>query len=469
MDTHAWDTLDAADKQKILKGIARGKALAPPRVVDLEWSRREWLPDATRDRRPGLPPDEMDLYTLEMLFEEMENAGVKALVLGGEGEPLAHRSIESLLKRISRAPFRLCSLATGGGRLCGRTAELLAAARPRRLDVRLEALGEAAYALRLGAPGSQFRQVAANLRAFRALLPAQSDCRIVARLVLFPGDNAGLQRIVRAAVEAGADAVAVAAPRQPGIALDNAERRAAFLDEVRTALAADREGRIESLEAPHPAMEADLRSLRADLSAGGAPGTASEGAVGALFRTACIHPWLGLALAPNGAVHPCRRALQRGGDPTGSIHSRPLERLWHDRPLRVMRWASRRSCWDGRACSICRAGEAPSRPYALDWGFCQELDSLLRGGVERAVRFPERLRDREWGTVLLPLRHLWPRRWGGTPQLRVDGVPVGAAVGGGGGIAIRFLPDGLRPGFHLVEVVDRSGRLLKARLVEKVQ
>jgi MoaA/NifB/PqqE/SkfB family radical SAM enzyme len=468
MDTHAWDTLDAADKQNILKGIARGKALAPPRVVDLEWSRREWLPDATRDRRPGLPPDEMDLYTLEMLFEEMEDAGVKALVLGGEGEPLAHRSIDSLLKRLSRAPFRLCSLTTGGGRLHGWTAELLAAARPRRLEVRLEALGEAAYAKRLGAPGPRFRQVVANLRAFRALLPAGTDCRIVVRLVLFPGDYAGLRMIARAAVEAGADAVAFAAPRRPGDALDAVERQAAFLDGARTALADDREVRIESLEAPHPVMECDLRAMREGLCLG-APGTAAEGAVGALFRTACIHPWLGLALAPNGAVHPCRRALQRGAAPAGSIHGRPLERLWRDRPLRSMRRASRLPRWEGRACEACRAGEAPSLPYALDPAFCQELDSLLRGGVERAVRFPERLRDREWGTVLLPLRHLWPRRWAGTPQLRVDGVPVGAVAGGGGSLSIRFLPDGLRRGFHLVEVVDRSGRLLKARVVEKVQ
>jgi len=96
------------------------------------------------------------------------------------------------------------------------------------------------------------------------------------------------------------------------------------------------------------------------------------------------------------------------------------------------------------------------------------LDSLLRGGLERAVRFPDRLRDREWGTVVLPLRHLWP--WGreASPQLRVDGVPVGAAAGGDGNLSIRFRPDGLPRGFHLVEVVDRSGRLLKARLVEKV-
>jgi len=53
--------------------------------------------------------------------------------------------------------------------------------------------------------------------------------------------------------------------------------------------------------------------------------------------------------------------------------------------------------------------------------------------------------------------------------VRVDGVPVGAVAGGDGTIAIRFRPDGLRQGFHLLEVVDRTGRLLKARVVEKVR
>jgi len=95
------------------------------------------------------------------------------------------------------------------------------------------------------------------------------------------------------------------------------------------------------------------------------------------------------------------------------------------------------------------------------------VDSLLRGGRERAIRFPERLRDREWSTVVLPLRHLWPLR-GDDLQVRVDGVVVGASASGEGAVTVRFRPDDLRLGFHLVEVVDRSGRLLKARVVEKV-
>ena len=136
--------------------------------------------------------------------------------------------------------------------------------------------------------------------------------------------------------------------------------------------------------------------------------------------------------------------------------------------MRDLRRASRGARWDGKSCAACRPGESPLLPYAKDPAFCQELDSLLRGGLERTVRFPERLRDREWSTVVLPLRHLWP--WGreASPQLRVDGVPVGAAAGGDGNLSIRFRPDGLPRGFHLVEVVDHSGRLLKARLVEKV-
>jgi hypothetical protein len=265
----------------------------------------------------------------------------------------------------------------------------------------------------------------------------------------------------------GADGIAFAASRGEGDALAFLERRKDIIDAVRQAIEADTEGRIESIEPPHPMMEKELLALRSAFP-GRYPGAQLAGEVGTLFRTACVMPWLGLAVAPNGAAHPCRRALERGVPPVGSIHARPLERLWKERPLVEMRRAARASRWDGKACAACRPGEGPLLPYAMDRAFCQELDSLLRGGLERAVRFPERLRDREWSTVVLPLRHLWP--WGrdASPQLRVDGIPVGAAAGGDGTIAIRFLPDGLRQGFHLVEVVDRSGRLLKARVVEKI-
>lgn len=461
MDTHAWDLLDANDKERLLKGLAAGKALGPPRLIDLEWSRRRLLPHAPGERRASLAADEMDLYTLEMLFEEMEDAGVKGLVLGGCGDPLEHKSIDSLLKRLSRVPFALCSLSTGGSALRGRVAELLSGVLHGRLEVRLDA--GAAQAVSDGTP----HPVADNLRALRPVRAPGGRCRLAVRFVFTPQTCGRLGAMAEGAFTLGADSIVLAASRGEGDPLAFLERRKEFLEAARDAFEADTEGRIESIETGHPLLEKEMPALRSAFP-GRYPGAQLAGEVGTLFRTACVMPWLGLAVAPNGAAHPCRRALERGVPPVGSIHAHPLERIWKERSLRNLRRSSRGARWDGKTCAACRPGEGPPLPFALDRAFCQELDSLLRGGLERAVRFPERLRDREWSTVVLPLRHLWP--WGGdaSPEVRVDGVPVGAAAGRDGCVAIRFLPDGLPQGFHLLEVVDCSGRLLKARVVEKV-
>ena len=459
MDTYAWDLLDADDKANILKGLTAGKAFGPPRLIDLEWSRRQFLPDGASGRPPGLAADEMDLYTIERLFEEMEGAGVKGLVLGGAGEPLGHRSIDSILKRCARMHFRLCALSTGGASAGHRTLELLAALRPRTVEFRMEAMDEVGTGGPSGASGER-------LRLFRSLLPAGPDCRVVARRVLFPGDELKIARMAAEAVDAGADTVDFAVSRRLGEALAAVDRRRVLFRGVRAALDADREGRIEFVDAPLPGMDGDPRASLED-PPGRVPGTAWTGAVDALFRTACVFPWLGLAVAPNGAAHPCRRAMERGEPPAGSIHALSLARLWRSRPMKALRRGSRGPRWGGRCCPACRPGEDRPLPYAGDRAFRQELDSLMRGGSERAVRFPERLRDREWSTVVLPLRHLWSWRGEVRPQVRVDGVPVGAAANADGSVAIRFRPDGLPRGFHLVEVVDPSGRLLGARLVEK--
>jgi len=205
-------------------------------------------------------------------------------------------------------------------------------------------------------------------------------------MTLTPANCGCIRAMAEAACVAGADGVTFAASRAAGDALAFLERRNDFIEAARAAFEADTEGSIESIEPPHPLMAEELRGLRAGFADRYPRGPPGDG--GRPFPDGLRHAVAGLAVGPNGAAHACRRAAERGEAPVGNIHARPLERLWTDRPLRALRRDSRAPRWTGRSCAVCRAGEEPLHPYASDRDFCQELDSLLRGGWSGRSVFP---------------------------------------------------------------------------------
>ena len=194
-------------------------------------------------------------------------------------------------------------------------------------------------------------------------------------------------------------------------------------------------------------------------------------------------PWLGMLVKADGYVYPCCCLLNPQTRPMGNIHASGLPSIWRNGAFRRMRrnmWALHEAV---RKRDEARIGALPlpapckahgicflkSLPYLEDPQFCQEMDSWLRGGEEADIRFPESLQDSQWSTITGRVGRILPWKRIQGPHVRIDGVSVGGAAQASGGFSFGFLPNFLCAGFHLLEVLDAHGRLLKAKVVEKTR
>jgi len=109
-----WSRLTYEDKALILRGIESAEVFTPPRAIQIDWSDRCNSRCIYCGRKHVRRDDELDLRVPERLFSELDDVGVRALQMGGGGEPLFHREIAAVLDQVSRRSFTISTLATKG-------------------------------------------------------------------------------------------------------------------------------------------------------------------------------------------------------------------------------------------------------------------------------------------------------------------------------------------------------------------
>ena len=477
MTDFGWNQLDSDDKALILKGVKTGKAFIGPRTVQIQWTDRCNLPCRTGAKEGIRFEDEMDLFTLERLFEQMAAIGVRTLVVSGGGEPLLHGHADVILREIGRAPFRIEMLRTNGVLLEPHLYPLLCRAVRHQISVSLDMFGSRAYMDWMGVPQTIYDRVLEQVRGFSEYKRARGGPAplLALRFLLHDGNFADMPRMLELSRALGGEAVSFHPPPVgEGLIRPVNGRLREFLAAAAELFRSDDGGIVEVLRTGNPHLDDQVRRLREGIVPGRYTQAERRGAACAAFRTVCVLPWLGTLVRADGYVHPCADFRPPPLPPMGNIFAAPLPSIWRGGPYRKLR---RRL---GASLAVSPAGDkaAPcgtrggcfwkGRPYLGDAAFCQELDSWLRGGERPDIEFPDRLQNAQWSLIRGRRGMSWP--WGRTarPQVRIDGRPVGGTVQTLGGFSFGFLPDFLSKGFHLLEVMDANGRLLKARIVEKI-
>jgi MoaA/NifB/PqqE/SkfB family radical SAM enzyme len=485
MTEFGWDQLDSGDKALILKGMKTGKTFLGPRTVQVQWTDRCNLHGRSHSRESLHFEDEMDLFTLERLFAQMGAMGVRTLMVNGGGEPLYHRHADVILRELGRAPFRIGTLSTNGVLLKPELHPLLCRAVRHRISVSLNLFGPRAYAEWMGVPEAVYDRVLDNVRGFLDYRRSHGDSTpsLALQFLVHGGNFRDMPRMLELARSLGAGAVSFnPLPGGESLARLPHERQREFLAAAAEVFRSDDAGMVDVFQTGDPRLDDQVRRLREGAFPGKYAHAERRSAAFGAFRTACVMPWFGMLVRADGYVHPCTCLAPPAMRPMGNIFASPLASIWKDGPCRALRRRMGKfleAVQGGDEALIARLPLPEScktrggcfgkgRPYLEDAVFCQELDSWLRGGERPDIEFPDRLRDAEWSLIRGRWGMPWPWKRPAGPQVRIDGRTIGATVQTLGGFSFGFLPDFLSKGFHLLEVMDGNGRLLKARIVEKI-
>jgi|GEM_PF-528173 len=484
MTEFGWDQLDRNDKALILKGMKKGRVFSGPRTMEVDWTDRCNLRCRFCSQKAMHFEDEMDLFTLERLFAQLERLGVRTLMVSGGGEPLFHRHIEVILRSVARAPFRIGTLTTNGVLMSEKLHPLLCRAVRNQITVSLNVFGAEAYADWMGVPGAVYERMLDNIRAFMKYKRVQGfDApELIVQFLIHGANFDAMPRMLALADSLDVDGVAFNPLfGEESLNAELVRRREEFIPVAETVFHSDGRRIVRNIQTADPVLNDAVRRLQERHFPGKYAQAERRSAAFGAFRTACAMPWLGMLIKADGYVYPCCCLLNPDMRPLGNIFASPVGSIWRGAPLRRFR---RRMAGLSNAVRREDAHEIEqlelprpckghglcflkALPYLEDSAFCQEMDSWLRGGENTDIEFPERLRNSQWSFIRGRRAALWPWRCPHGPQVRVDGREVDGTVSTSGEFSFGFLPDRLPSGFHLIEVTDADGRLIKARMVEK--
>jgi hypothetical protein len=254
-----------------------------------------------------------------------------------------------------------------------------------------------------------------------------------------------------------------------------------FLAIVASVYRSDTRGIVADIRCVHPEINQQIDSLRREIVPRRYAVTDVQHRNYSSLQSFCPLPWFNMHVKASGAVYPCCALLVPGFTPFGNVREQSLREIWRGAPYRKFRDSHAgfvRGVREGDPRADSRSGLPAvctkhgacflrALPYLDDTPFAVSVDALARSDQEIEVRFPDVMREGEPATLSGSLSWAeWLRRR--RLLVRVNRVHCGYVARRGRQFAFEFSPEPLGPGFHLLEVVDSRGRVLTARMVEKV-
>ncbi len=478
-----WDLLTEAEKSAIHAGMASGETPLPPRTVQIDWTDRcniDCFFCSQADMRCG--GGELPLDVLQRCFSEMEQLGVRTLNVAGGGDPLFHREILPILEDLRSRSFRIGTITTNAVLARGRVAELLLETTREQISVSLNALGAAAYAEQMRTTPRNYDRVLENIRGLTALRRERANvtARIAVQFLVHDDTYRMLPAMMELAEELGVDRVAF----NPLQFFDDRSRRLAadaetFLADVEWLFRNDRRGIIADIRTVVPEINPRIEALRRRVAPGLYPIADRQQRNYGSLQSFCALPWFNLHVKATGDVYPCCALLDRGFRPFGNVHAQSLQAIWegeayrtfrqsHSGFTRAVRTGDTKTQWLSelpKPCTVHGMCFLRALPYLDDTPFAVSVDGLGRCHPQAEVHFPETMRDGEWAQLSGPV----PANESASVEVFINKQHCGQAVHDRGAFSFGFQPEPLAEGFHLLEVRDGAGRVLAARMIEKLK
>jgi MoaA/NifB/PqqE/SkfB family radical SAM enzyme len=204
---YSWERLTADEKSSLLRGIAGGVPLAPPRVVEISWQDRcniDCFFCSTSEIRAG--NFELPAAQLESLFAQMRAMGVRGVRLMGGGEPLFRKDAAALIRRLGAHGLRITDVTTNGVLLTEPVVRALYESGCDEICVSLNTAEPESYAAMMQTAPKNFDRVVENVkRAAEIKRETGSDCLIKIQFLVYQDNYRQLPQMARLFRQTGAD------------------------------------------------------------------------------------------------------------------------------------------------------------------------------------------------------------------------------------------------------------------------
>jgi len=348
---YSWERLTPAEKDAILRGIAEGVVFQPPRVVEISWQDRcniDCFFCSTAEVRAG--GFELPRARLLALFDEMKQAGVRAVRLTGGGEPLFRKDAAELIVELGRRGIRVSDVTTNAVLLTEPVTRALFDAGCDEIHISLNTARPDSYAAMMQTSERNFGRVLENVqRAARLKVETGSECEVRLQFLIYKENFREIPLMHRLFQESGADTFWFNGlfPVRPMPAMSDAE-----VDEMlrlyEGMLEEDLFERFTGFSFwERPISERIAASSRAALARAPLAGRMRARARRALSGRAgrglsklhefCLIGWYATSINANGDVVPCCILQDRKNAVLGNIHRQTLREVWEGRAYRRFR------------------------------------------------------------------------------------------------------------------------------------
>ena len=208
MSEFGWKYLTREDKATLLRGIRSGLVEGGPYHVEFHPADRCNIDCFFCSTAAIRGTDELPQQRFEELIDEAAAAGTRSFRLSGGGEPLFHRRIKPVLRRIREARIPIENLTTNAVLLDEETSELLTECCD-QVTISLNTGDAASYASMMQTSERNFERVLKNVRTLAAIKKQRKSERpkITLQFLIWRENYRSIPQMYDLAIESGANEI----------------------------------------------------------------------------------------------------------------------------------------------------------------------------------------------------------------------------------------------------------------------
>jgi MoaA/NifB/PqqE/SkfB family radical SAM enzyme len=269
MSEFGWKYLTRDDKSALLRGIRSGRAEAGPFHIEFHPADRCNIDCFFCSTAAIRGTDELPQQRFEELIDEARAAGTRSFRLSGGGEPLFHRRIKPVLRRIRDAGIPIENLTTNAVLLDEETSDLLTDCCD-QVTISLNTGDAASYASMMKTTERNFERVLKNVRTLASVKKQKNTERpkITLQFLIWRDNYRSIPQMYDLAMECGADDIlfnglSFLAPDQ----LMTSEQRAEMLSLYEQVIRRDEFRHIANIASFEQSIAEEMEALIAKLAA----------------------------------------------------------------------------------------------------------------------------------------------------------------------------------------------------------
>lgn len=335
-----WSSLDETAKRHLVEAIVGSRPSPPPHHAVLDLT--DGCDTAEHLNRKGAVPwsDGPPLTRVRSLLDDLAEAGVRSVRLGGTGDPLLHPELPAVLSALDERGLELDEVVTTGIPATDLVVERLVSLPCRTIRILAGGARPADFMRTTGIDQFHFYRLLDTAEGIVSRRGPRDEPRLAFHFVVHRENVPDLPRMYRLGREIGAGEIAVGSSYELGPELElgtlalRPEHRDELLDPLTNLLAMDRERRLLRLCFPWPNHD----ELVAALPAEGSEAAPSAPSFDERDTGHCLLGWLSITVGSDGSVHPCPILARAAPDrPLGRLDGESAAELWRGDPLEELR------------------------------------------------------------------------------------------------------------------------------------